>query len=542
MSFSSMYVGATGVKAHGDNMQVVGNNLANVSTIGYKKADAQFGSLMSQQMGSGGAQYEGGAYSFSQIGKGVGISQIRNIFQEGGLENSNEVTDLAITGEGFFGVRKVTGTGSAGAGASHYTRAGSFRFNNEAYLVDPHDYRLQGYAIDRETGETSGTMSDVQLPYEDVVGPNGQTTRWVRSEPKVTSSVEMITTLDALSADRFQSSTDPMFSLLESYDGQSDSPTPFGATAPGYSSTIAVYDADGNERDMTVYYDPISNTQMSNAAPGYTYWEYLVTMPGDSDGSAAFGTSGAGLAGMGVMVFNGQGELINHSAYELNLSSGASGKSLSSWTPATFDDDGVPQLSYNFGSNGSAVGATQSISYDFGINSGSASWESGGASNAGAVGRNAGNLSTLADLQRDIKASTSFDAGSATVYQNQDGYSWGYLQTTSVNREGVLSGFFSNGQTEDFYRVGVYRFNSEWGLRRDGNNNFVSTTASGDPIAGVGNSEGRGTVQQNTLEMSNVDMAEEFAKMILTQRGYQANTKVITTSDSLLNTTISIKK
>jgi flagellar hook protein FlgE len=79
-------------------------------------------------------------------------------------------------------------------------------------------------------------------------------------------------------------------------------------------------------------------------------------------------------------------------------------------------------------------------------------------------------------------------------------------------------------------------------LRRDGNNNFVATDASGSAMDGKASTGGRGVFQQNTLEMSNVDMAEEFANMIITQRGYQANTKVITTSDSLLNTTISIKR
>lgn len=543
MSFSTMYVGATGVKAHGDNMQVVGNNLANVSTTGYKKADGQFTDLLSQQMASGGAQYESGAYSFSQIGKGVALGEIRNVFQEGGLENTNEVTDLAITGEGFFGVRKVTGTGASSSGATHFTRAGSFRFNNDAYLVDPHDYRLQGYAIDRATGEVATALSDVQLPYEDIENDDGTTTRWVRSEPKITTSVEMITTLDALTEDRYQSDTNPMFSMLESYDAtQSNSATPFGLEAPSYSSSISVFDENGNERDMTVYFDPISSSQISNGSAGYTYWEYVVAMPAEADGSAAYGTSGAGLAGLGVLTFDGQGQLVNHSAFELSLSSGASGKSLGSWVPASFNEDGVPQLTFTFGENGSAVGDSQSIAYDFGINSGSASWDTGVASNAGAVGANVNNLGALSSLERDVRASTSYDTGSATVYQNQDGYTWGYLQYTSVTREGVLSGFFSNGQTEDFYQVGVYRFNSEWGLRRDGSNNFVSTMASGDPIVGTANSEGRGQIQQNTLEMSNVDMAEEFAKMILTQRGYQANTKVITTSDTLLNTTISIKK
>ncbi|QGY39725.1 flagellar hook-basal body complex protein [Pseudodesulfovibrio cashew] len=541
MSFGSLYVGATGVIAHGDRMQVVGNNLANLSTVGYKKADAQFTDLLSQQMSSGGASYESGAYSFSQIGMGVGVGEIRNVFQEGGLESSNTVTDMAITGNGFFGVRKVTGS-EVTTGPSHFTRAGDFRFNNEAYLVDPHDYRLQGYAIDRDTGEVSTTVSDIQLPYDDVV-IDGQELRMVRSEPKVTTSLEMVTTLDALATDLHTSETNPFFAMLESYDGSlSNAGSPFGDNNPSYSSSLAVYDEDGNERDLTIYFDPVAASTISNATNGYTYWEYLIALPPTADGSAAYGTSAGGLAGIGVMTFDGSGQLVNHSAYSLNLTSGASGKSLTSWEAASFSEEGVPQFDFTFGSNGSAIGNVQSISYDFGISSSSSSWVGSAAGSAADVGLNASSLVSLQSMDRDVRSSTSYDSGSATLYQIQDGYTWGYLQNTSLSREGVLSGYFSNGQTEDFYQVALYRFNSEWGLRRDGNNNFVATEASGAAIAGTADVDGRGTIQGSTLEMSNVDMAEEFAKMILTQRGYQANTKIITTSDSLLNTTISIKR
>lgn len=540
MSFSSLYVGATGVIAHGDRMQVVGNNLANVNTVGYKKADAQFTDFLSKQMASGGAQYESGAFSSSQIGMGVSIGEIRNIFKEGGLENTDTITDLAITGNGFFGVRKAASDATAGAGASHYTRAGTFRFNNEAYLVDPHDFRLQGYAVDRETGEVATSVSDIQLPYEDLT-INGQTTRLVRSDPRATTSVDMVTNLDALASDQYTSATNPFFAMLEAYDGSQDDANPFGTKLPAYSSSLSVYDENGNEHDMTVYFDPVSSSSLSNASPGYTYWEYLIAMPGSSDGSSSYGTSAAGLAGLGVLTFNGSGELISQSAFELNVTSSAGGKSLGAWEPASFNDDGVVQLSFDFGSNGGAVGTTQTISYDFGINSDSSTWTSGAGTAAG-VGLNPSNLVGLDSMNRDVRATTSFDLGSATIFQIQDGFTWGYLQSTSVSREGFLTGHFSNGQTEEFYQISMYRFNSEWGLRRDGNNNFVATEASGAAIDGTAEFGGRGTIQQNTLEMSNVDMAEEFANMIITQRGYQANTKIITTSDSLLNTAINIKR
>ncbi len=273
MSFSSMYVGATGVIAHGDRMQVVANNLANVSTVGYKKADALFSDLMSKQAATTGGQYQGGACFNSQIGTGVAVAEIRNIFQEGGLQNTNTNTDIAITGQGFFGTRNTHQSGSAGA--THFTRAGAFRFNNEAYMVDPHDFRLQGYEVDRETGQIATNLSDIQLPYEDTI-IDGREVRVVRSEPKATSSVDMLVTLDAKASDQYQSYSNPFFALLEGYNGTLESGKPFGTALPAYSSSLNVYDSEGNDHDLTVYFDPVPSSAMSNAIPGYSYWEYVV--------------------------------------------------------------------------------------------------------------------------------------------------------------------------------------------------------------------------------------------------------------------------
>lgn len=538
MGFSSLFVGATGVIAHGNRMQVVGNNLANVSTIGFRRSDALFCDVMSRQFAAGGGQYDSGSSYSSQIGMGVAMSAVRNIFTQGGLELTSTTTDLAISGNGFFGVRDPGSTSASGA--THYTRAGAFRFNLDAYLVDPHGFRLQGYVVDRDTGVVAAQVSDVQLPYEDVI-IDGQPTRVVRSQPRATTSVEMVTNLDALSGDKHSSQTNPFFAMLAAYDGSRADGKPFGDNAPAYSSGLTVYDSEGNERNLTVYFDPVDASTLSNAVPGYMYWEYLVTLPGSADGTSAFNTSSAGLAGMGVLVFTDRGDLVQQTAYSLDPGVRADGKNLANWTPASFTEEGQPQFSFTYGSNGGAIGDMVTMSYDFGLTSRSSSWQPGGAT-AADVGLNANNLPTMDDPKRDARITTSYDQSSFTLFQIQDGYTWGYLLNTSVDQDGFLSGYFSNGQTENFYQIANYRFNSEWGLRRVGNNNFVSTDASGEAIVGKAGQGGRGSFAQNSLETSNVDMAQEFADMIITQRGYQANTKVITTTDSLLNTLISIKR
>jgi flagellar hook protein FlgE len=530
-----MYVGATGVIAHSQGMQVLANNLANVNTVGYKRSDTLFGDLMSQQMASGGARYESGAARVSQIGMGVGVSAIRGIFTDGPLSSTTTSTDLALSGDGFFGI-----TGEDGA--MRYTRAGGFRFNQEAYLVNPQGYRLQGYAYDRESGTWSSGVSDIQLPYEDIV-VDGQAARVVRSRPAATSSVEVITRLDHSAVSQISSENNPFFSMLQAYNGsQSNAGSPFGDDTPAYSTSLDVFDENGNSHEMTIYFDPVSSSSMSNGVPGYTYWEYLIAMPGESDASSAYGTSAAGLAGMGVLTFNDRGVLVGQSAYTLGgaAASGAA-TSPSAWTPASFSEDGLPQFDYTFGSNGSATGAASTISYDFGINSGNGAWVGGGGT-AADIGRDASLLPEMGDMHRDARVTTSNDGSSGTLYHLQDGYGWGYLNTVTVDDEGVMSGHFSNGQTEELFQVAVYKFNSPWGLKRVGGTDFVSTDASGEAMLGKAGDAGRGAISQNSLEESNVDMADELANMIITQRGYQANTKVITTSDSVLNTLISVKR
>ena len=533
MSFGSMYVGATGVIAHSQGMQVLANNLANVNTIGYKRSNILFGDLMSQQVASGSATYDSQAVRISQMGMGVGVSAIRGIFTDGALSSSTESTDLALSGQGFFGISDDTG-------AMRYTRAGGFRFNNEAYLVNPQGYRLQGFAYNRETDTWGTTVSDIQLPYEDIT-VDGQTARVVRSEPLATSSVEVVTQLDHSAVSQISDENNPFFAMLGAYHAnQSNASSPFGSDGPQYSTAIDVYDVNGNSHEMTIYFDPVSDSNLSNAVPGYSYWEYVIAMPEDSDGSSAYGTSAAGLAAMGVLTFNDRGVLINQSAYALNPAgtSGAGGTSLSSWVPATFSEDGLAQFDYTFASGGGA----QTISYDFGISSTSGSWRTSGGGTAASVGNRADLLPEMADMDRDARVSTNYDKPSSTLYHIQDGYTWGYLNSISVDEEGVMSGYFSNGQTEEMFKVAVYKFNSPWGLKRDGGTNFVATDASGEAMVGEAGDRGRGTINQSSLEESNVDMANEFATMIVTQRGYQANTKVITTSDSVLNTLISVKR
>ncbi|MDD4731160.1 MAG: flagellar hook protein FlgE [Desulfovibrio sp.] len=523
MAFSSLYIGATGLVSHGKRMGVIGNNLANVNTSGYKRAETHFQTLISSQMACGANPRGDTAVHISQKGLGVGVAEVRTSFLQGSYETTNTATDMAVAGNGFFGVVNPED------GNLYFTRSGVFRFDREGYLLSPQGYRVQGGAVDRETG-TVGGMEDIRLPFQDVES-NGQTIPAVVSAPRATTAAVLNTNLDYATVDHYSDEQDPFFAMAKAWNGLQE--FPLGA-ATGYDTTLKVYDESGAAHNVTVHFDPVSPDAVSNAAPGSSYWEYLVTMPPSEDGSAAAGTSGAGLLGMGVLTFNKYGELTGQSAFSLT---GGDASVLSNWAPAAFGEDGSPTFTAQF-----AGGAAQEISLNMGLTTSSASWTGQTAASAGAVGQNVASLGNMTTPGKSAYATTNYELGSLTRTAQQDGYAEGFLRALNVDEEGFIVGQFSNGQSEQLYQVGLYRFNSEYGLRREGGNLFAVGPDSGDPQEGFAGEGGRGSVYGSSLEMSNADMADQFAKMIVTQRGFQSNTKVITTSDSIMNTTIGIKR
>ncbi len=137
---------------------------------------------------------------------------------------------------------------------------------------------------------------------------------------------------------------------------------------------------------------------------------------------------------------------------------------------------------------------------------------------------------------------TNYSAASSTTFINQDGFSAGILEGLSVNADGIISGLFSNGQTEPLYQLALAKFQSNWGLERFGASLFGQTSDSGQAIIGVASVGGLGSVLGSALELSNVDMAQEFVKMIQHQRAYQASSRIITTTDDMLAEAVNLKR
>ena len=145
-------------------------------------------------------------------------------------------------------------------------------------------------------------------------------------------------------------------------------------------------------------------------------------------------------------------------------------------------------------------------------------------------------------FRTEALSTTQYANSSTTIFQDQDGFSSGFLQSVSVDTEGVITGHYSNGQVLEKVQVALANFNNLHGLFKSGGNIFTETTDSGAPTTGAPGDNGLGSIAPNALEMSNVDLGAEFVKLITVQRGFQANSKIITTTDEMLNDLINIKR
>ena len=266
-----------------------------------------------------------------------------------------------------------------------------------------------------------------------------------------------------------------------------------------FSTSMTVYDSLGNNHLLTTYFTKVgSNT-----------WNYNILANQNDVVTANYNaanidtTLGAVRVGAGTLTFGTNGTLERESValqFDGGTAAGAAG------TVA-----GQLQIDWN------GATANQLVTYNFGS-------------------------SVITDGGNGLDGTTQFGSKNAVVQQTQDGYAAGSLQAFSVDGNGVINGRFSNGQLRALAQVVLARFPDPLGLTRTGNNTFAESGNSGQPITGVPESAGLGKLKSNTLELSNVDLGESFIDMIAAQRGFQANSRVITTSDEILQELVNIKR
>jgi len=477
MSLSSaLFSGISGLNTLGNSMTVIGDNIANVNTVGFKGSRVTFQDVLSQTVAT--------TSGTAQVGRGTILADISSSFSQGSFESTNSTTDLAIGGQGFFIVRDA-----ASVNNDYYTRAGEFRFDKDGNFVNPAGYIVRGWGLDADTGEDYGSIADITL-------------QSFTSSPRETDHVTVIANLDS-------DATSLTAALETAWDGSDASP--IGGTAYEYQTSLKVYDSLGSTHDMTVYYD---------LQAGST-WEYIITCNPAEDVRAGAGV-GQGLLARGTIVFNDSSGSIQGITMQRFDPDSPTGNG--NW------DDTAP-LSVNWGvdepknTNGYLEfapefigGYPMAVEFDLGSRWDGSNWVPGSL------------------------ATSQYATASTTIFQSSNGYGAGDLQSVNVGTDGVITGQYSNGQVIPLYRVALAKFQNVQGLYKEGGNLYRETRVSGDPITGRPGSNGLGSISPNSLEQSNVDIATEFVKMITTQRGFQANSKIITVTDQMLAELINMKR
>ena len=412
----SMYAGVSGLRSHQTMMDVIGNNIANVNTTGFKSSNVTFQDTLSQMIGGAGApQNATGGTNPSQVGLGVRMAAISTNFSQGASQLTGRTTDLAIQGDGMFMARQD--------GENLFTRQGSFSFDTMGRLVTPQGAVIQGWSAATDGAiNTNAPVGDIQLPVGQLLPPE--------------QSSEVV------------------------LGGNLPADADVGAKI---SSSINVYDAQGTKIPVSVTF----------TKTGTDAWTVEATTPNPADADNPH------------VVYTG---------------------------PMTFDSsDGWP-----------ATGGTINLAMPVG------EWNG----ETVAVNLNTGESGGL----------QQFSGANSVTFESQDGSAVGFLRSFSISPAGVLTGVFSNGQTRNVGQIAVANFNNPQGLEKVGNSMYRVSVNSGLAQVGVAGDGGRGSLAGGMLEMSNVDLAQEFTNLIVAQRGFQANSRIITASDELLQDLVNLKR
>jgi flagellar hook protein FlgE len=332
--------------------------------------------------------------------------------------------------------------------------------------------------------------------------------------PKATTVVSLSMNI-GVTNDGAQDAANPYFSLLLSWNAL-ESP-PLDRSLYGYAQPITVYDADGRKQELTLYMD-----RAPDPASGKVV-EYILARNPDDPASAE---PGEGLLMAGTLTFSGNGQLVDMSAFTPTAVS----MDLADWVPARLAN-GMPQFTMD----------GQAVALDLGIMAPDG-WRNPPAS-ALDVATNPGALPKMEPLTTRAGATTAYGGASSMSGLSQDGYPEGYLTDVDISDKGVVIGIYSNGRKLDLYQIPVCRFTSEDGLRHEGNNLYFSSPDKTGPMTmGVPNTDNYGAIMARHIEGSNVEMSREMTLMIMLQRGFQMNSKSITTSDTMLQRAIELKR
>jgi flagellar hook protein FlgE len=461
----SLYSGVSGLKNHQVRMDVVGNNIANVNTHGFKTERVTFQDMISQELTAASEPKENiGGVNPKQVGLGSLIAAIDKIMTQGSLQTTGKNTDVAISGEGFFVLKD--------GDKEFFTRAGAFNVDKNGYYVNPaNGFKVQGWnsRIDENGNKyinSSSTIEDIVLPL------------YSKEPAKATKEVVFQSNLNAsaLSVPEDASPEDKVKFIND----------PDPKKRRGHATTIKVFDDQGMERELRLEMYKIREN----------VWR------------ASVGVNDASQVSVDVAGTGGQNtQLPGNTEFEIGFSPDGRIVSVSDGVDAQSTGKLTVDVSFRIPGNP----AVQT----FALNMGEAGM---------------------------VNGVTQYSAEFTTKAIRQDGYGMGYMEAFSIDNSGTVTGIYSNGVQQPLARVALALFTNPAGLNKAGDTLFTFSLNSGEANIGESGIAGRGKINPGLLEMSNVDLSDQFTDMIVTQRGFQANSRTIVTSDQMIQEVLGLKR
>ncbi len=424
---NGLFAGRSGIASHGTAIAVIGDNISNASTVGYKAARAEFEDLVA-----------GGQASGRIVGAGSSVSAINSVFQQGTLEFTSRPLDLAIDGNGFFAV--------ADGAQRFYTRAGNFKVDTAGYIVTQDGKAVLGFPA-------GGTGALEPLNINTVSQDTVSTT-----DVSISGNVDAASnTIASGSIPTVPAANSGSTSTAVSYADLND--------AAQFSTVVQSFDSLGAKHSVTFFFFHTGSNQ----------WEVRGYVNSD----------------------------------EVN----------SGGTPAGYPRLVGSPLTLNFSSAGALTTANPSYTATL-------PWANGS--------------SATQSVDFTFSPFTQYSASSNILSITQDGQGIGTVTSIAIDPDGRISALLDNGQSAVIGGIGLVSFANPEGLTRVGGTLLQQSTDSGEPVVGRPESGTFGAIQSGSVELSTVDIASEFVKMITLQRGFQANSRIITTINQLLNDIIQL--
>jgi flagellar hook protein FlgE len=564
---TAMYTSLSGMVTNSQAIQVAGDNIANVNTPGFKGSRADFQTQISQLLRSAsGPTANGGGSNPTQLGLGVGFGAVTKNFSNGSVQATGVDTELAIEGAGFF-VLNLNGS-------QRYTRAGNFQLDRDFNLVNSGGGRVQGFGVDANFNVVGGSLIDLNIPL-------GTSTL-----AEATKTVQFAGNLNAGGAIATQGTiiaSGPMFSDA-------------GATTPATATDLltTLFNGAGTSLFATGDIITIQNVQVGDGAiPTHTF-EVGPAVTGTAD---AAGTTlqdfmtflqqilgidpsvsgGVTVSAGGALTVEGNRGLANNieldsadiivnaggatptAPFALGETQAANGESIRT-TFFGFDSIGneiridmsvVLESKNNTGTTWRFYASSEDDSdLNRVLGTGTLQFDTNGQllTTTGAnvqidragTGAFTPQQIRLSFAQGDSGVTSLADDSSQLAAVSQDGSAIGTLEGFSVGADGTITGVYSNGLLRTQGRVALAKFSNPTGLQSTGGNLFVGTPNSG--IAAIVNpgDGGSGRIIGGALELSNVELSQEFINLITASTGFSASSRVLTTSEQMIQELLSV--